>query len=71
MQGVDETARSIAAKSPLAVRGTKEMITYVRDHSVEDGLNYIATWNAGMLLSSDLEEALAAQREQRQPVYRD
>ena len=63
VQGVDETARSIAAKSPLAVPGIKEMITYVPDHSVEDGLNYIATWNAGMLLSSDLEEALAAQRE--------
>jgi enoyl-CoA hydratase len=70
VQGVNEIARSIASKSPLAVRGTKEMITYVRDHSVEDGLNYIATWNAGMLLSADLEEALAAQREQRAPVYR-
>ncbi|WP_328804826.1 crotonase/enoyl-CoA hydratase family protein [Noviherbaspirillum galbum] len=69
--GVDELARSIAAKSPLAVRGTKEMITYMRDHSIEDGLNYIATWNAGMLLSADLEEALAAQREKRGAVFGD
>lgn len=68
---VEELARSIASKSPLAVRGTKEMITYVRDHSVADGLNYIATWNAGMLLSADLEEALAAAREKRQAVFRD
>jgi enoyl-CoA hydratase/carnithine racemase len=71
MQAVDGIAREIAAKSPLAIRGTKEMITYVRDHSVADGLNYIATWNAAMLLSSDLDEALAAAKERRPPVFRD
>lgn len=70
-RGVDEIARDIAAKSPLAVRGTKEMITYVRDHSVADGLNYIATWNAAMLLSNDLDEALTAAKERRVPVFRD
>ena len=70
-EAVLRTAREIAGKSPLAVRGTKEMITYVRDHSVADSLNYIATWNAAMLLSEDLEEALAAARERRQPVFRD
>lgn len=70
-RAVDDIAREIASKSPLAIRGTKEMITYVRDHSVEDGLNYIATWNAAMLLSRDLDEALAAAKERRPPVYRD
>jgi enoyl-CoA hydratase len=64
-------AALIASKPPLALRGTKEMITYARDHSVADGLNYIATWNAAMLLSSDLEEALAAQREKRAARFRD
>ncbi len=69
--GVDELAREIASKSPLAVRGTKEMITYVRDHSVADGLNYVATWNAAMLLSCDLQEALAAAKEKRAAKFRD
>jgi enoyl-CoA hydratase len=68
--GVAAIAASIAAKSPLAVRGCKEMITYARDHSVADGLNYIATWNAAMLLSQDLDEALAAGREKRPPVFK-
>lgn len=68
--GVAAIAASIAAKSPLAVRGCKEMITYARDHSVADGLNYIATWNAAMLLSRDLDEALAAGREKRPPVFK-
>jgi enoyl-CoA hydratase len=69
--GVAEIAAAIAAKSPLAVRGAKEMITYARDHSVADGLNYVATWNAAMLMSADLGEALAAARERRPAKFRD
>ena len=69
--GVGEIARTIAAKSPLAIRGCKEMITYARDHPVADALNYVATWNASMLLSADLQEAAAAAREKRPPVFRD
>lgn len=61
LQGVLEIAREIAAKSPLAIRGSKEMITYVRDHSVADGLNYIATWNAGMMSQADLLGSVQAQ----------
>ncbi|WP_372501151.1 crotonase/enoyl-CoA hydratase family protein (plasmid) [Tistrella mobilis] len=70
-EGVQAIAAGIAAKSPLAIRGTKEMITYVRDHSVADGLNYIATWNAAMLLSDDLTEAMAAFFEKRPASFRD
>jgi enoyl-CoA hydratase len=69
--GVGEIAAAIATKSPLAVRGSKEMITYARDHSVADGLNYVATWNAAMLMSADLGEALAAARERRPAKFRD
>jgi enoyl-CoA hydratase len=70
-EGVMEIARSIAAKSPLSIRGCKEMITYARDHSVADGLNYVATWNAAMLMSADLFEAGAANMQKRDPVFRD
>jgi enoyl-CoA hydratase len=69
--GVIEIARSIAAKSPLAVRGTKEMLRYARDHTVEDGLNYVATWNAAMLMSADVEEAMRAAREKRAARFGD
>jgi enoyl-CoA hydratase len=69
--GVRELAATIAAKSPLAIRGCKEMITYTRDHSVADGLNYIATWNAAMLLSPDLLEAGAAAMQKRAPKFAD
>jgi len=69
--GVMEIACNIAAKSPLSIRGCKEMITYARDHSVADGLNYIATWNAAMLMSKDLFEAGAANMQKRDPVFKD
>jgi len=71
LAGVGELARCIADKSPLAIRGSKEMISYGRDHSVADGLNYIATWNAAMLLSDDLGEAMAAARAKRPAKFRD
>jgi enoyl-CoA hydratase/carnithine racemase len=71
LAGARELAAVIAAKSPLAVRGAKEMITYAREHSVADGLGYVATWNAAMLLSEDLPEALLAAREKRPPRFRD
>lgn len=71
LAGVREIARSIAGKSPLAVRGSKEMLNYSRDHSIADGLDYVATWNAAMLLSADLREALAASREGRPPQFAD
>jgi enoyl-CoA hydratase/carnithine racemase len=70
-QGVRGIALAIAAKSPLAIRGCKEMITYARDHSVADGLNYIATWNAAMLMSKDLFEAGAAAMQKRAPNFAD
>jgi enoyl-CoA hydratase len=69
--GVHEIAATIAAKSPLSIRGTKEMITYARDHSVADSLNYIATWNAAMLMSKDLTEAMTANMQKRAPVFKD
>ena len=71
LEGVKKVARSIAGKSPLAIRGTKEMLNYGRDHSVADGLNYVATWNAAMMMSADLSESMAAMREKRLPKFED
>jgi enoyl-CoA hydratase len=71
MREVMAIAQSIAAKSPLAVRGSKEMLLYSRDHPVADSLNYIATWNAGMLSEADLQAGLQAQLEKRQASYED
>jgi enoyl-CoA hydratase len=66
-----EMAAQVAAKSPIALRGTKRALNWARDHTIADGLEQIATWNAAALLSADLDEALAAAREGRSPTFRD
>jgi enoyl-CoA hydratase len=69
LDGVFAIAREIAAKSPLAITGTKEMIGYMRDHRVDDGLEYMAIWNAAMLQSTDLKVAMMAQMGKHKPVF--
>jgi len=71
LREVTAIARAIAAKSPLAVRGSKEMLLYSRDHSVAEGLNYIATWNAGMLSQVDLQAGMTAQATRSKATYED
>lgn len=67
--GVMDIARTIAAKSPLSIRGTKEMLLYARDHTVSESLNQMSIWNAAMLLSNDLQEAFRATLEKRPPEF--
>jgi enoyl-CoA hydratase len=69
LQGVLEIAREIAAKSPIAIAGTKEMISYMRDHRIDDGLEYVATWNAAMLQSVDLRLAVAAHMNKQKAAF--
>lgn len=68
---VTEIARSIAARSPIAVRGIKRALTHARNQGVAEGLQRIALWNAAMLLNEDLNEAVAARMERRDPRFRD
>lgn len=65
-------ARDIAENSPLAVHGSKVMINYARDHSIADGLDYIATWQAGMYNpETDMKESFVAKAEKRTPEFGD
>jgi enoyl-CoA hydratase len=68
---VMQLAREIAAKTPVAVAGSKRMINYARDHSIADGLDYIATWQAGMFAPPHMMEAFAAKAQKRDPVFPD
>ena len=71
LDGVMAIAQDIAAKSPIAIAGTKQMISYMRDHRVDDGLDYVATWNAAMLQSSDLRLAMTAHMTKQKPEFLD
>jgi enoyl-CoA hydratase len=69
LEGVLEVAGRIATRSPLAIWGTKEMINYTRDHSVDDALKYMAGWQSGMFQPTDMLEEFAAKNEGRAPEF--
>ncbi len=72
-EGVQKAAHTlaaeIAANSPIAVQGTKAVLAANEGRTVAEGLDYVATWNAGMLASDDLTEAVTAFMEKRPPKF--
>lgn len=71
LEAANRLAQDIAGKPPTAVRGIKRNLLWSRDHSVQDGLAFVATWNAAMLVGEDLAEALAAAKQKRKAIYPD
>lgn len=65
LEGVMAIAADIASKAPLAVYGCKKMISYARDHTTADGLDYVAIWNATHLKLEEIQEAMTANAEKR------
>ena len=58
-------AREIASKPPVAIWGTKQAVTYARDHSVEDSLRQMG-WLQGAIWSNQhVREAIVAMKEKR------
>jgi enoyl-CoA hydratase len=69
LKGVMSIAKKIAANSPLAVTGCKEMLNYSRDHSVEDSLKYMAAWQSGMFRPQDMMKAFGAKAQKTEASY--
>ena len=71
IDGVMDIAKTIASKPPLAVYGCKHIITYGRDHSTQDALDYIGVWNMSMLLPQEMMEAMQANMQKRTGNFAD
>lgn len=67
--GTLEVAARIARHSPLAIWGTKEMVSFARDHSVADGLKHMAGWQSGMFQPADMMEEFSAKADKRDPEF--
>lgn len=67
MAGALEMAEEIAGRSPVAVQGTKINLIYARDHSVTEGLDYMAMWNMSMLQTQDVMKSAQAAMEKKSP----
>jgi enoyl-CoA hydratase/carnithine racemase len=62
-------AIEISKKSPIALIGIKQTLNYSRDHTVQEGLDYVANLNSVMLHSEDLQTSIQAQIEKKVPIY--
>ncbi|XP_072286926.1 delta(3,5)-Delta(2,4)-dienoyl-CoA isomerase, mitochondrial [Pyxicephalus adspersus] len=62
-----DLASEIASKSPVAVQGTKVNLVYARDHSVQESLDYMATWNMSMLQTEDIMKSAQAALQKKNP----
>lgn len=64
-------AREIASKPPLAVYGCKRLISYSRDHTTADTLDYIGIWNASFLQPEEMMESIVSRQEKRRGDFVD
>jgi delta(3,5)-delta(2,4)-dienoyl-CoA isomerase len=71
MQAAYALGEEIGSKSPVAVQGTKVTINYARDHTVQQALDYVTSWNMFQMQSEDtVKAALAtASRQKDPPVF--
>jgi enoyl-CoA hydratase len=60
--GALAVAHRIAARAPVAVAASKEMISYTRDHSVAESFTYLNALQPGVFDPEDIARALAAQK---------
>ena len=69
--GVEELAGEIAAKSPLAIAGTKLALNYARDHSVAESLEQMAVLQSAIFSPQEIGASVAAMRSKQTARYGD
>lgn len=69
VDGAVELARVIAEKSPVAIVGIKKSLNYSRDHTVEQGLDFIRLWNSFAVQTEDLMNAVMASMQKTTPIF--
>ena len=60
-----QCAKEIAAKPPVAIWGTKQVIHYARDHSVDDALMQMGWLQGAIWSNAHVREAITAAKEKR------
>ncbi len=70
-EAAQQMGERIAGNSPAAIEITKEVLNWGRGRTVEEGLEYVAVRQIGLLPNPDLFEAVAAFGERRPPKFQD
>ena len=69
--GALAVAHKIAARAPVAVAATKELISYTRDHSVAESFTYMNALQPGVFDPEDIARAVAGQKAGAPAVFAD
>lgn len=60
-----QCAKEIASKPPVAIWGTKQAVTYARDHSVDDSLRQMGWLQGAIWSNAHVRESIAAMQAKR------
>jgi enoyl-CoA hydratase len=60
-----QCAAEIASKPPVAIWGTKQVIHYARDHSVDDALKQMGWIQGAIWSNANVREAVASMKQKR------
>jgi enoyl-CoA hydratase len=63
-------AARIAKNPPLTVQGIKQVMNFSSEREAQLSLDAVALWNSAFFPSEDLQEAMAAFIEKREPTFR-
>jgi enoyl-CoA hydratase/carnithine racemase len=69
MEAALALAKQIAGKSPVATMSIKKVLSFSRDHSVRESLDYTRTWNNMALQTNDMMIAISANLGKTTPEF--
>lgn len=70
LTGARALATRIAKNPPLTVQGIKQVLNFSSEREAALSLDAVALWNAAFFPSEDLQEAIGAFMEKREPVFK-
>ncbi len=70
LAGARALAARIAKNPPLTVQGIKQVLNFSSEREAALSLDAVALWNAAFFPSEDLQEAIGAFMEKREPVFK-
>jgi enoyl-CoA hydratase len=65
MKGALDLAGEIAGNPDNAVRGTKKILNYMENHSIDDGLKFVAVWNSAFFNTAEVQKAFQRSMESK------
>jgi enoyl-CoA hydratase len=70
LAGARAMAGRLAKNPPLTVQGIKQVMNFTSERDAALSLDAVAWWNAAFFPSEDLQEAMAAFMEKREPAFK-